>query len=81
VQVLAMCTPWPTSWVPRTTHGVCNAILLPVICVFNRPHMQECFAKVAEAMGGKIDGLSADEVSKLAIKMIRDLSARVKIPK
>lgn len=62
-------------------HGVCNAILLPVICEFNRPHMQERFARIAEAMGGKIDGRSVEDASRLAIKLIRDLSARVKIPK
>jgi len=62
-------------------HGVCNAILLPVICDFNRPHMPARFATVAEAMGGKIDGLSEDEASLLAVRLIRELSERVRIPK
>ena len=49
-------------------HGVCNAILLPIIENFNRPNAVARFARVAQAMG-----MSASQA-------IRDLSARVGIP-
>ncbi|WP_417067796.1 iron-containing alcohol dehydrogenase [Niveibacterium terrae] len=62
-------------------HGVCNAILLPVVSEFNRPHREERFAAIAQAMGGQTDGLSLEEASKLAIRLIRELSVRVGIPK
>lgn len=61
-------------------HGVCNAILLPVIEAFNRPQAVARFAKVAEAMGVNIQGMSEDRASLKAIAAIRSLSARVGIP-
>ncbi|NIY48834.1 lactaldehyde reductase [Cedecea colo] len=61
-------------------HGVCNAILLPVIEAFNRPQAVARFAKVAVAMGVDIQGMSEDRASLKAIEAIRLLSARVGIP-
>ncbi|WP_435928513.1 lactaldehyde reductase [Dryocola sp. BD613] len=61
-------------------HGVCNAILLPVIEAFNRPQVVKRFAKVAEAMGVDIQGMSEDRASLKAIEAIRALSSRVGIP-
>lgn len=61
-------------------HGVCNAILMPLVEEFNRPYAVERFARIAEAMGVDIKGLSTEDASKAAIKAIRDLSATVGIP-
>ncbi|MCL9777465.1 iron-containing alcohol dehydrogenase [Vibrio methylphosphonaticus] len=61
-------------------HGVCNAILLPLVCEFNRPHRIEKFAKLAVALGCKIDGISEEQASIEAVKAIRELSSRVGIP-
>lgn len=61
-------------------HGVCNAILLPVVEEFNRPSSPARFARVAEAMGVNIEGLSDEKASLAAIDAIRSLSARVRIP-
>ena len=61
-------------------HGVCNAILLPVVENYNRPAAVERFARVAEAMGVNIAGMSAEEASVAAIDAIRKLSKRVGIP-
>lgn len=57
-------------------HGVCNAILLPVIENFNRPNAVARFARVAQAMGVNTQGMSDEQ----AIAAIRALSARVGIP-
>jgi alcohol dehydrogenase len=61
-------------------HGVCNAILLPIIENFNRPNAVGRFARVAQAMGVDTQGMSDDAASMCAIQAIRDLSARVGIP-
>jgi lactaldehyde reductase len=62
-------------------HGVCNAILLPVVEAFNRPHAVARFARVAEAMGVDTAALSEEQASLAAIDAIRALSAKVGIPK
>jgi len=61
-------------------HGVCNAILLPIIENFNRPNTVARFARVAQAMGVDTRGMSDEAASMSAIQAIRDLSARVGIP-
>jgi lactaldehyde reductase len=61
-------------------HGVCNAILLPVVENFNRSAAIKRFATIAEAMGVNIDGLTTEEASVAAIEAIRKLSKRVGIP-
>ena len=61
-------------------HGVCNAILLPVIEAFNRPKAVSRFAKVAAAMGVDTQEMDEEEASFEAILAIRELSARVGIP-
>lgn len=61
-------------------HGVCNAILLPIIENFNRPQAVARFVKIAEAMGVNTRGMSEDLASQKAIEAIRSLSVRVGIP-
>ena len=61
-------------------HGVCTALLLPVVEEFNRPAAVERFARIAEAMGVDTRGLTAEKASLAALDAIRALSARVRIP-
>ncbi len=61
-------------------HGVCNAILLPVVEEFNRPQAIARFARIAQAMGKDTRNMDDDEASRLAIAAIRELSQRVGIP-
>ena len=61
-------------------HGVCNAILLPAVCEFNAETNPERFRGVAEAMGGDTSRLSDKEAAALAVKLIKELSDRVRIP-
>ncbi|MCS3603662.1 lactaldehyde reductase [Buttiauxella sp. BIGb0471] len=61
-------------------HGVCNAILLPIIEAFNRPKAVARFAKVAAAMGVNTQDMNEEEASFEAILAIRALSTRVGIP-
>lgn len=61
-------------------HGVCNAILLPIVCEFNRPARVEKFANIARAMGVDTSAMSEEEASFAAIDAIKALNQRVGIP-
>lgn len=61
-------------------HGVCNAILLPIVEAFNRPQAVARFARIAEAMGVERQGMNDEQASQQAIAAIRQLSRRVGIP-
>ena len=62
-------------------HGVCNAVLLPVVEEFNATHTGDKLRKVAEIFGEDTTGLSTEEANAKAIEAIRKLSASVGIPK
>jgi len=62
-------------------HGVANSILLPVVERYNLISNPEKFAKIAEYLGEKIEGLSTLEAADKAIESIERLSADVGIPK
>jgi alcohol dehydrogenase len=61
-------------------HGVCNAILLPIVSEFNIIGNMERFKDIAVAMGVNVDGLSTVEAAKEAIKAIKVLSVSIGIP-
>jgi alcohol dehydrogenase len=61
-------------------HGVCNAILLPYVEMYNKQICPERFADIAKAMGEKIDGLSPEEAADKAIDAIKKLAADIGIP-
>lgn len=61
-------------------HGVCNAILLPYVEMYNKQACPERFADIAKAMGEKIDGLTEEEAADKAIDAIKKLAADVGIP-
>ena len=61
-------------------HGVCNAILLPYVEMYNKKVCPERFADIAKAMGEKMDGLSPEEAADKAIEVIQKLAKDVGIP-
>jgi alcohol dehydrogenase len=61
-------------------HGVCNAILLPEVCLYNKIACPERFADIAVALGEKIDGMHPVDAADVAIAAIRKLSKDVGIP-
>ncbi|MGF1776677.1 iron-containing alcohol dehydrogenase [Vibrio nomapromontoriensis] len=61
-------------------HGVCNAILLPVVSAFNAQTAPSAFRSVAEAMGGDTSQLNDSDAASLAVECIRQLSTEVGIP-
>lgn len=66
--------------VKNLPHGVCNAILLPVVETFNRPHAVKRFARIARAMGVDTTGMTDEGASTAAIQAIRKLARTVGIP-
>ncbi|MEI6859069.1 MAG: iron-containing alcohol dehydrogenase [Shewanella sp.] len=61
-------------------HGVCNAILLPIISKFNAETAPESYRAIAEAMGGDTSQLNDKDAALLAIELICKLSVEVGIP-
>jgi alcohol dehydrogenase len=61
-------------------HGVCNAILLPVVCEYNLIACPKRFRDIAVALGQDVSGLSDLEAGEKGIRAIRRLSAAVGIP-
>src|SRR5471032_866831 len=61
-------------------HGVCNALLLPIVEAFNRSACPQRFADIARAMGVKTHGMNEEQASHQALEAIRTLSRRVGIP-
>lgn len=62
-------------------HGVCNAVLLPCVCEFNKISKLERYKDIAEALGENVHGLNLSEAADIAIKSIRTLSKDVGIPR
>jgi alcohol dehydrogenase len=61
-------------------HGVCNAILLPVVCQYNLIACPKRFADIAVALGEVIDGCTAEEAAQKAINRMQALGASIGIP-
>lgn len=61
-------------------HGVCNAILLPYVEMYNKQVVPERFADIAKAMGKKVEGLSPEEAADKAIDAIKKLASDIGIP-
>lgn len=70
----------PIGAVFHIAHGISNAVLLPVWAEFTYLSKPKKFARVAEAMGENICGLSDLEAAKKAVEAIKQLCADVAIP-
>lgn len=62
-------------------HGVCCALLLPVVEKYNIIACPERFAELAEIMDEDTTGLSTRDAAELAIKAMKQLAEDVGIPK
>lgn len=61
-------------------HGVCNAILLPVVCEYNLIACPKRFRDIAIALGQDVTALSDLQAGEKGIAAIRKLSRAVGIP-
>lgn len=62
-------------------HGVCCAMILPIIERENAKRVPAAFRDVAKALGIDIAGKTDEECADYAIEQIEELSAKVGIPK
>jgi alcohol dehydrogenase class IV len=63
-----------------TTHGMGCGVALPYTMAFNLPVIEEKLARVARAMGEKIDRFSPGAAGWRAVEVVFDLTAGVKMP-
>jgi alcohol dehydrogenase class IV len=61
-------------------HGISNAVLLPTWAEFTYMAVPEKFAKVAEAMGENVEGLSDMDAALIAVDAIKRLCEDVEVP-
>ncbi|GAV26096.1 alcohol dehydrogenase [Carboxydothermus islandicus] len=61
-------------------HGVCNAVLLPHVQVYNLQVVPERFIDIAKAMGINVENLTAKEAGEKVIEAIKTLSREIGIP-
>lgn len=61
-------------------HGMCNAFFLPVFMEFTIPACPGKFARMAEAMGENIAGLTVCEAGMKAVESVRRLQKAIRIP-
>lgn len=62
-------------------HGVCNAMLLPIVERENAPYAPKKFRMIAEKLGFDTNGNSDEACSSFVIDKIKELSDTVGIPK
>jgi alcohol dehydrogenase len=62
-------------------HGLSNAVCLPYAAEFNLIACPEKFARVAQAMGVKIGGMTSMEAARSAISAIQVLCEDIGIPR
>lgn len=62
-------------------HGVCNAMLLPIVERENAKYAPEKFRLIAEKLGFDATGKSDEEASEFVLQKITQLSEEVDIPK
>ena len=61
-------------------HGVANALLLPFVMEYNKEAAKAKYRTIAEAMGVDTLSMSDDEAADAAVKAVKDLAIRVRIP-
>jgi alcohol dehydrogenase class IV len=64
----------------KVPHGVANSLLLPYVMKYNAIANLEKFAKVANALGENIEGLSLRDAAEVAVRAMAKLSRDVGIP-
>lgn len=72
---------YPLQGQHRITHGIANSLLLPYVLDFNAPSNLQKFARVAEALGEAVDGISLRDAALKSASACRVLSEDVGIPR
>lgn len=72
---------YPLQGQHRITHGIANSLMLPYVLEFNALSSLPKFARVAEAMGEPVSGLSTRDAALRSAEACRLLSEDVGIPR
>ncbi|HEU5318115.1 MAG TPA: iron-containing alcohol dehydrogenase [Chloroflexota bacterium] len=72
---------YPLGSAYHVPHGMANALLLPAVLEYNALGDVPKMARVAEAMGERVDGLSDREAARVGVDAVRQLCADVGLPK
>ena len=64
----------------RVPHGVGNGLLLPAVMEYNVFSRMDKFAKIAEGMGEKVEGIPLREAAILAVESVKRLSRDIEFP-
>lgn len=62
-------------------HGTANALFLPYVMDFNLPAAPERFARIAEALGADVDGLSTEAAAEAAAAAVHELARATGVPR
>ncbi len=71
---------YPMGGEYHVPHGVANGMLLAPVMEYNVFSCQEKFAKIAEEMGEKTQGLSVKESALLAVESVKRLAKEIEMP-
>ena len=71
---------YPVGSAYHVPHGMSNALLLPAVLEYNMVADLPKMARVAEAMGEPVDGLSDREAAQLGVDAVRQLCQDVGLP-
>ncbi|HEX9016538.1 MAG TPA: iron-containing alcohol dehydrogenase [Chloroflexota bacterium] len=72
---------YPLQGQHRITHGIANSLMLPYVIDFNAPSNLQKFARVAEALGEAVGGVSLRDAAMKSASACRLLSEDVGIPR
>ncbi|MBM4332683.1 MAG: iron-containing alcohol dehydrogenase [Deltaproteobacteria bacterium] len=64
----------------RVPHGVGNGLLLPAVMKYNVLSRPERFARIAGALGEKIEGLSVKEAAVQSVEAVKRLAHDIQVP-
>jgi len=70
---------YPLGGLYRIPHGVANGLMLPYVMEFNLGESLEKFARVAQAMGEKLEDLSLQEAAQRAVGAVNKLSREIPV--
>ena len=71
---------YPLGSAYKVPHGMANALLLPAVMAYNIPGDVAKFARLAEALGEPVAGLSLREAADRSVEAVRRLSRDVGMP-
>jgi len=61
-------------------HGVANSLLLPYVMEYNVPADLAKYARIAEALGQEVEGLSLREAAFESVRAVKELAMDIRVP-